>query len=48
MGNPMELSQKSDKYTATVITLIFHGLLILLFILYKIIISDVSILSKWE
>lgn len=33
----MELSQKSDKYTATVITLIFHGLLILLFILYKII-----------
>jgi TonB family protein len=33
----MELSQPSDKYTATAITLGFHGLLLLLFILYKII-----------
>lgn len=33
----MELSQKSDKYTATVITLTIHGLILLLFILYKII-----------
>lgn len=33
----MEYTQKSDKYTATVITITFHGLLLLLFILYKII-----------
>jgi TonB family protein len=33
----MELSQKSDKYYATAITLAFHGLLLLLFILYKIV-----------
>ena len=33
----MELSQKSDKYYATAITIAFHGLLLLLFILYKII-----------
>ena len=33
----MELSRKSDKWTATAITLGFHGLLLLLFLLYKII-----------
>jgi TonB family protein len=33
----MELSQKSDKYKATVITVTAHGLILLLFILYKII-----------
>jgi TonB family protein len=33
----MELSQKSDKYYATAITIAFHALLLLLFILYKII-----------
>lgn len=33
----MELSHPSDKYTATAVTIAFHGLLLLLFILYKII-----------
>lgn len=33
----MELSRKSDKWTAIAITLGFHGLLLLLFLLYKII-----------
>jgi TonB family protein len=33
----MEYTQKSDRYAATVITVTFHGLLLLLFILYKII-----------
>jgi TonB family protein len=33
----MEYTQKSDRYAATIITLTFHGLLLLLFILYKII-----------
>ena len=33
----MELSQSSDKYKATAVTIVFHGLLLLLFILYKII-----------
>ncbi len=33
----MELSQKSDKYYATAITIAFHAILLLLFILYKII-----------
>jgi hypothetical protein len=33
----MELSQKSDKYYATIATVTFHALLLLLFILYKII-----------
>lgn len=33
----MELSQRSDKYKATVVTVIAHGLILLLFILYKII-----------
>jgi TonB family protein len=33
----MELSRKSDKYTASLITLVIHGLLLLLFLLYKIV-----------
>ena len=33
----MQISQKSDKWYAMAITLAFHGLLLLLFLLYKII-----------
>ena len=33
----MELSRKSDRWYALVVTLAFHGLLLLLFLLYQII-----------